>query len=128
MKSGVLQRCYHGLHRVQLCPRGSEGGFAVQLGSWCFPRTVFRAIVEETENLYVLTSHIWGKPIVSNYFLRDDDRLREFEMLLLPTNTKLDEFYRQLEIITVGNLNKDFFVWTNLDLTYFHTPRMAIIK
>lgn len=79
------------------------------LGSWCFPRTVFRAIIEEIENLHVLTNHIWGKPIVSNYFLRDDDRLRGFEMLLLPTNTNLDEFYRQLEIITVENLNKDFF-------------------
>lgn len=89
------------------------------LGSWCFPRTVFRAIVEEIENLYVLTNNIWGKSIVSNYYLRDDDRLREFEMLLLPTNTKLDEFYRQLEIITVGNLNKDFFALDDFGLDLF---------
>ena len=79
------------------------------LGSWCFPRTVFRAIIEEVENLYVLTSHIWGKTIFSNYYLRDDERLREFEMLLLPTKKNLDDYYSQLEIITVGNLNKDFF-------------------
>lgn len=79
------------------------------LGSWCFPRTVFRAIIEEVENLYVLTNHIWGKTIFSNYYLRDDERLREFEMLLLPTKKNLDDYYSQLEIITVGNLNKDFF-------------------
>ncbi len=79
------------------------------LGSWCFPRTVFRAIIEEIENLYVLTYHIWGKSIVSNYFHRDDERLRNFEMLLLPTSANLDDFYRKLEIITVENLNKDFF-------------------
>lgn len=78
------------------------------LGSWCFPRTVFRAIIEEIENLYVLTNHIWGKSIFTNYYLRDDDRLREFEMLLLPTKKNLDDFYSQLEIITVENLNKDF--------------------
>jgi hypothetical protein len=89
------------------------------LGSWCFPRTVFRAIIEEIENLYVLTNHIWGKPIVSYYFLRDDDRLRDFEMLLLPTNRNLDEFYRQLEIITVENLNKDFFCLDKFGLELF---------
>ena len=89
------------------------------LGSWCFPRTVFRAIIEEIENLYVLTNHIWGKPIVSNYFYRDDERLRNFEMLLLPTNRNLDEFYRQLEIITVENLYKDFFVLDEFGLDLF---------
>lgn len=30
-------------------------------------------------------------------------------MLLLPTSTNLDDFCRQLEIITVENLNKEFF-------------------
>ncbi|MBP5513493.1 MAG: hypothetical protein J6Y04_01760 [Bacteroidaceae bacterium] len=89
------------------------------LGSWCFPRTVFRAIVEEIENLYVLTNYIWGKSIVSNCFLRDDDRLREFEMLLLPTKKNLDDFYSQLEIITVGNLNKDFFSLDEFGLELF---------
>ena len=89
------------------------------LGSWCFPRTVFRAIIEEIENLYVLTNKIWGKPIVSNYYLRDDDRLRNFEMLLLPTSTNLDDFYRKLEIITVENLNKDFFCLDEFGLDLF---------
>lgn len=89
------------------------------LGSWCFPRTVFRAIIEEIENLYVLTSHIWGKTIFSDYFLRDDERLRDFEMLLLPTNSNLDEFYRKLEIITVENLNKDFFCLDEFELDLF---------
>lgn len=89
------------------------------LGSWCFPRTVFRAIIEEIENLFVLTNHIWGKSIFSNYFLRDDDRLREFEMLLLPTKKNLDDFYSQLEIITVGNLNKDFFSLDKFGLELF---------
>ena len=89
------------------------------LGSWCFPRTVFRAIIEEIENLYVLTSHIWRKTIFSNYFLHDDERLREFEMLLLPTNSNLDEFYRKLEIITVENLNKDFFGLDEFELDLF---------
>ena len=89
------------------------------LGSWCFPRTVFRAIIEEIENLYVLTNQIWGKPIVSNYYLRDDDRLRNFEMLLLPTSMNLDEFYRVLEIITVENLNKDFFGLDVFELDLF---------
>ena len=89
------------------------------LGSWCFPRTVFRAIIEEIENLYVLTNHIWGKTIFSHFFLRDDERLREFEMLLLPTNSNLDEFYRKLEIITVENLNKDFFGLDEFGLDLF---------
>jgi hypothetical protein len=98
------------------------------LGSWCFPRTVFRAITEEIENLFVLTNYIWGKSIFSNYYHRDDERLREFEMLLLPTKKNLDDFYSQLEIITVGNLNKDFLVWMNMYLSCFHTLRMEIIK
>ena len=89
------------------------------LGSWCFPRTVFRAITEEIENLFVLTNYIWGKSIFSNYYLRDDERLREFEMLLLPTKKNLDDFYSQLEIITVGNLNKDFFSLDEFGLELF---------
>lgn len=89
------------------------------LGSWCFPRTVFRAIIEEIENLYVLTNHIWGKPIVSNYFHREDERLRNFEMLLLPTSANLDDFCRQLEVITVGNLNKTFFGLDEFGLDLF---------
>ena len=52
------------------------------LGSWCFPRTVFRAITEEIENLFVLTNYIWGKSIFSNYYLRDDERLREFKEII----------------------------------------------
>lgn len=86
------------------------------LGSWCFPRTVFRAIIEEIENLYAITNHIWGTPLFSNYYNRDDERLRNFEMLLLPTNKGLDDYYRQLEILTVENLNKKFFELEEFDL------------
>jgi len=79
------------------------------LGSWCFPRTVFRAIIEEIENLYVLTKQIWGTSVYSYYYNREDDKLRNFEMLLLPTNKNLDDYFRQLEILTVENLNRRFF-------------------
>jgi hypothetical protein len=88
-------------------------------GSWYFPRTVFRAIIEEIENLYVLTQHIWGTPIFSNYYNQDDERLRNFEMLVLPTNQNLDEFYRQLEVLTVGNLNLKFFELKEFGLERF---------
>lgn len=86
------------------------------LGNWCFPRTVFRAIVEEIENIFVLTNHIWEIPIFSKYYNKDDDELRNFEMLLLPTNKNLDEYYRQLEILTVENLNKKFFELEEFEL------------
>ena len=38
---------------------------------------------------------------------------------MLPTNRNLDEFYRQLEIITVENLYKDFFVLDEFGLDLF---------
>jgi hypothetical protein len=91
-------------------------------GSWYFPRTVFRAIIDEIENLYVLTKHIWGTSIFSNYYNQDDERLRNFNMIVLPTNEYLDEFYRQLEVLTVGNLNLNFFELEEFGLERFtHT-------
>ena len=100
------------------------------LGSWCFPRTVFRAIIEEIENLYVLTNYIWGRSIFKNYYQRDDDRLRDFEMLLLPTNRKLDDFYQQLEVLTVDNLNRKFFELEdfNLKLSSYDKEGDSFIK
>lgn len=88
-------------------------------GSWGFPRTVFRAIIEEIENLFVLTKHIWGIPVYSRFYNREDDGLRNFEMLLLPTNSTLDDYYRQLEILTVENINKKFFELEEFGLELF---------
>lgn len=76
---------------------------------WDFPRTIYRVVTEEVENVYTLTKNIWGIPLFKHSYDKTSEKLRGFDMLLLPTNKNLDDFYRQLEIITVENLNKEFF-------------------
>lgn len=76
---------------------------------WDFPRTIYRVVTEEVENVYTLTKNIWGIPLFKHAYDKTSEKLRGFDMLLLPTNKNLDDFYIQLEIITVENLNKEFF-------------------
>lgn len=76
---------------------------------WDFPRTIYRVVTEEVENIYTLTKNIWGIPLFEHIYDKNSEKLRGFNMLLLPTQTSLDDFYRQLEIITVENLNEEFF-------------------
>lgn len=76
---------------------------------WDFPRTIYSVITEEVENIYTLTKNIWGTPLFKQIYGKASEKLRGFDMLLLPTKKSLDNFYRQLEIITVENLNEEFF-------------------
>lgn len=83
---------------------------------WDFPRTIYRVVTEEMENVHTLTKNIWGIPLFKHAYDKTSEELRGFDMLLLPTNKSLDDFYRQLEIITVKKLYEEFFKISEFEL------------
>lgn len=76
-------------------------------GNWNFIQTVYRAILQEIENISVLTKGIWGHSFFRNTFKKEE--LEGFDMLFLPTKNMYNQFIMLLEKITVSNIDDKFF-------------------
>lgn len=76
-------------------------------GNWNFPNTVYRAILQEIENINELTNHIWQRNFFKNIYSKES--LEDFDILPIPTYKSYNNYVMTLEKIVVSNINELFF-------------------
>ena len=76
-------------------------------GSWSFPQTVYKSIIQEISNINQLTSKIWNYNFFRIEF--DKDKPVGFDMIYIPTYKVYMDYVLLLEKMVVSNIDDKFF-------------------
>lgn len=76
-------------------------------GSWAFPNTVYRSILEEIHNINELTSLAFNSNLFSHEFSKEE--LPAFDMLSFSSLNFYNQFLLLLEKVIISNINSKFF-------------------
>lgn len=76
-------------------------------GSWSFPQTVYKSIIQEISNINQLTSKIWNYNFFRTEF--DKDKPVGFDMIYIPTYKVYMDYVLLLEKMVVSNIDDKFF-------------------